>query len=40
MEPKLGNRKLGEARCCRDENDLLPQSEEDAGRLESSPGTF
>lgn len=39
MEPKLANRKPGEARCCRDGNDLFLQSEEDTGRLESTPGT-
>lgn len=33
MEPKLANRKLGEAWYCRDGNDLLLESEEDAGRL-------
>lgn len=40
MKPKLANRKPGEARCCSDGKDLFPQSEEDAGRLESTPGTL
>lgn len=30
---KSANGKLGEARCCRDGNDLLVQSEEDTGKV-------